>query len=468
MDAFAGTGLHPGELTLGDCIVVAEVAGTSVSDVVMTEAMLVNGLSRHEVEAAVMNSFSHNLMALDAGLQDGESFLFGRVAHELSAGDTPPVMEDRLINKMIIYTLAAQVGNHCVGLEPCAGTGDSCPYVGFIKAVREEIDDQERIVAAAAVMLKAGTIFRVAKTSTGCNLEGFGAGAAAIAAAFIELAGGSPAQLGKAVVLALSPTIATPCTPRVMVPGLCATHIGGAILVGKLASHLAMYTNIPVNVPVDVMIAMAAAVHLVSAKQVVPVVIQYMEPFFRVNPAVESYIGEDIKADDTRRQTDIQQAAIRQARELARQAKSIINPFGVAVVGGSSQAVGSPTNAGRLAHHLARGRIKKIKIELYPELFARRGITVPGILMGAAYGASTADGLMYKTVMDRIKADGIEVEILQAEEHQAQKVTIEAGERHALVDARNRGGGRLALVRVEPDKDEAIRLARELQIDIVA
>jgi L-serine dehydratase len=87
--------------------------------------------------------------------------------------------------------------------------------------------------------------------------------------------------------------------------------------------------------------------------------------------------------------------------------------------------------------------------------------------MGAAYGASTADGAMYRSVMDRILADGIEVQIRQAEEYQVQRVTIEGTERNALVDARNRGGGRLALVHVEPDMEEALRLARELEIDIV-
>ena len=66
-------------------------------------------------------------------------------------------------------------------------------------------------------------------------------------AAFVELAGGSPEQMEKAIVLALSPTIANPCTPRVMVAGLCATHIGGGVMIGKLAAQLAMNTSIPVR-----------------------------------------------------------------------------------------------------------------------------------------------------------------------------------------------------------------------------
>lgn len=459
-------GLEIGALTLGDCIEVAVEAKQRVSDVVFFEAMQQTGLSLAEVQQAVMESFSHNFKALSAGLSGGSSFLFGSVAREMTKEGAPKVVDDLLLNKMITYTLAAQVGNHSVGLQPCAGTGDSCPYAGFMRAVMEDYPESEA-VRAAAVLLKIGTIFRVGKTSTGCNMEGFGAGSAATAAAFVEISGGSPEAIGRAVVLAISPTIGTPCTPRVMVPGLCATHIGGAIMNGKLASHLAMYTEIPVNVPVDVMIAMAAAVHPVSAQSIVPVVIRYMEPYFRTNDAVEFYIDEDIKTADASRKAGIHQQAIDEIRALVRRANPIVKPFGTAVVGGSSQAVGSPTNTGRLAHFLAKGKITKVTIDLYPELFARRGINIPGILMGAVYGASTADGIMYKEVMDRVKEDGIEISINQVDEYQLQRVTIEASDGGSMVDARNRGGGRIALAHVKPDLDRCMQLAKSLQIEIV-
>ena len=48
---------------------------------------------------------------------------------------------------------------------------------------------------------------------------------------------------------------------------------------GHLTANLVVKTNIPVTVPPDVMIAMAAAVHPLSAKHIVPTVIKYMEPF---------------------------------------------------------------------------------------------------------------------------------------------------------------------------------------------
>ena len=467
INLFAEKGFVPGQLTVGDSIAVAKEAGVKVSEVVIAEAMAANKMNREEVLSAVLANFSHNLYAIQIGCTSGSSFLMGTAGKELTGEGAATIVEDQFLNKVLAYTLGAQVGNHSVGLQPCAGTGDSCTYSGFVRAMLEEISDRDKVSEVAAVMLKIGTIFRVGKTTTGCNMEGFGAGAASSAAAFVELANGTPEQMEKAIVLALSPTIGNPCTPRVMVAGLCATHIGGGVMIGKLAAQLAMQTSIPVTVPADVMIAMAAAVHPVSAKAIVPVVIQYMEPFFKTNQAVESYISQDIKAEENERIESIVRQALEEARQLARKSNPITKPFGEAVVGGSSQAVGSPTNAARIAHFLCKGEIKKVKIELYPELFARRGINVPGILMAAVYGAGTDNSQLYQEVMDKIKAAGITVEILQADEAQLQRITIETNEGIVCVDTLNRGGGRLVLRDAAPSRAEALEVAKRLKIDVV-
>lgn len=72
-------------------------------------------------------------------------------------------------------------------------------------------------------MIKIGSIFRVGKVTTGCNMEGYGAGSACIAAATVSIGGGTPEQMEKAMVLALSLPSAYParrafwcprCVPR--------------------------------------------------------------------------------------------------------------------------------------------------------------------------------------------------------------------------------------------------------------
>lgn len=461
-------GLTYGQLTFGDVCRLASETGRSAGEMAVLEAARANNISEDEVGEAIWHEFQHNLTALEKGLaDDGHSFLFGQVASELNQPGVPSVAGNPLLDKAVKYTLATQVGNHCVGLRPCAGTGDSCPYAGMARAMKEEVADEKSVARALAIMMKIGVLFRVAKVTTGCNLEGYGAGAASAAAAFSEIFGSTPEQTGRAVVLALSPTIAVPCTPRVMVPGLCASHIGGAIMIGWLSAWMSRNSNLPVNVPVDLMIAMAAAVHPVSGKEVVPVVIKYMEPFFKVNAQVEDYVDDEVKSADQIRRSEISQLAQQEARVMAAKAGSIIKPFGDVVVGGSSQAVGSPANTARLAHELAKGKISKITIELYPELFARRAINVPAIIMGGVYGASTEDGKTYAEAMDRVKANGIEVEILEVQDYQLQKVSLTASEGNSMVAALNRGGARLVLLEASPSRDEALAAAARLGIVVI-
>ncbi len=461
-------GFDPRALTLGETLELAAELKLPVSDVVIAEAGNRDGLTPSEVLDAVEKAFEHNLQALETGLTTGSSFLFGTVAQELAEHDFgKKLFEDDFINRALVYTLAAQIGNHTVGLNPCAGTGDACPYTGLLRAIMET-EDREQALRAAAVMLKVGTMFQAGKTTTGCNMEGLGAGAAAVAAALVELGGGSPATLGRAVVLALSPTIAVPCTPRVMVAGLCATHIGVAILDGALAARLALLTNIPVMVPVDVMIAMAGAVHPISADSVVPVVIEYLQPFFKVNPQVEAYTDSQAKSQEAAATIRSTTKARDEARCLARTANPITAPFGEVVVGGSSQAVGSPANAARIAHELARGRITRVIVELAPELFVRRGINVPSILMAAVYGAHTGDSAMYGQVMDRLQSREVAIEVVKAALPHLQRITIEATEGGSMVDAFNQGGGRLIIRDARPSRAEALAAAKRLNIVVVS
>ena len=469
----AQKGLPMGGLTMGDCIELAQALSCPVSEVILAEAAKRTRLDREAVLDKAMAAFAHNLKAAAVGAESGQSFIMGRVGRELSAPDAPRLIDDDFVNRVLVHTLSAQVGNHEVGLQPCAGTGDSCPYTGFMAALMERGTPRETLGAMAAIIAKVGSLFRVGKTTTGCNMEGLGAGGAALAAAFTELEGGTPAQVGQAMVLAISPTIGVPCTPRVMVPGLCATHIGGAVLTARLASSLVLKAKtLPLTVPVDVMMAMAAAVHPISGKYIVPEVIRYMEPFFKTHPGVERYISPEVKAEEKARIQAVLVQAKDQTRSLAAKARPITDPFGLAVVGGSSQAVGSPTNTGRIAYALSKkqghGPARRIIIELYPELFARRGINVPGMLMAATYGASTDDGASYRSVMERIAADNVAVDIRMVPDRpQLQKITIVTDQGETMVEALNRGGARLVLVASSAGLEAARIAAEELGIEVV-
>lgn len=456
------------KLTLGEIIALAQRLGVRVSDIVIAEAMDAHGLSYDKVIEGVLGAFSSNLLALEIGLTKGNSFLLGTIGSELAKiqkGKTA-LIGDRFIDKALVYTLATEVGNHEVGLQPCAGTGDSCVYTGLLRALQETRISRRKLGQIAALIVKVGLFFKEGKKTTGCNMEGFGAGAACTAAALTELRGGSPEQVAKAIVLAISPTVAVPCTPRVIVSGLCATHIGGAILIGNLAANLALKTSISVAIDVDVMLAMTAKIHATAAPVITGINLDYMRPYFKTEPAVDGFVSGVVRDEEKESSARVVSRAREEVRAFAESANPLISPFGEAVVGGSSIAVGSPTNMGRVAHELIAGKIKKITIELTTDLFARRAINVPGILMGAVLGASTKDIKAYRGILKEVARQGITVKVKQVTEPEVQRISIEAAGKSAFVDALNRGGGRLKLVAARPSLAEAKNAAARLGIKL--
>jgi len=452
--------------TLSELIRMAESRNAPLSQLVVAQAMIQEKLDYATVLQRVMDAFRHNLSACELGLTEGKSFLLGRVASDLARENRQglALIEDALINQAMTYTLATEVGNHEVGLSPCAGTGDSCPYTGLIRALQEHSYSWERIAQATALILKIGSIFRAGKETTGCNMEGLGAGAAVTAAVLTELRGGSPSQVGKAMVLALSPTIAVPCTPRVMVPGLCAMHISGAILLGNQAANLVLKTSLPMPVDVDVMLAMAARIHKEAAPAITKVNIPYMRPFFERNADVEQLVSVDVLDKEAREREKILAQAREEVRRMVAQSGPLTKTLGDVVFGGSSMAVGSPTNMGRVCHELAKGEIRRIRIELTLDLFSRRAINVPGILMGALYGAATDDIESYRKVVGDVIRRGLPVELSEVSEPEVQRIWIETDQGTAMVDSRNRGGGRLTIVGALPSREEALAAAGRLGI----
>lgn len=462
-----GEDLSNNVLTLGELVDVAEKENVPLSRLVVAEAMVKEESTYEEILERASAIFGHNFKALEVGLTTGRSFLLGTVGSDLARHEDLPLLNDSLLDRAVMYTLATEVGNHEIGLRPCAGTGDSCPYTGLIKALQEEGYNKDELGCATTLILKVGSIFRGGKQTTGCNMEGFGAGAAATAAALTDLRGGTARQVAKAMVLALSPTIAVPCTPRVMVAGLCATHIGSAILTGNLASNLVLKSTIPVDVDIDVMIAMAARIHTEAAPVITDINLEYMGPYFQKKPQIEPFVDEEVRKVEKSNAEKIVKQSREEIRKLIASSRPVTKILGDVVVGGSSMAVGSPTNMARICHEMVAGKIKKIEIELTIDLFTRRAINAPAILMGAIYGAKTDDVDMYHSIFQRPEIKDIEVTIKKADMPEVQRIRIEATKKSAMVDARNRGGGRVAIIDATPSVEEAVQAAERLGIEVV-
>ena len=454
-------------LTLGELVALGEELNLPLSQIVVGEAMIREGKRFDQITDECFAAFEHNLKALEQGLESGNSFVLGTVATDLARQERGVLIDDVLIDRALVYTLAAEVGNHEVGLRPCAGTGDSCPYTGLLKALMENGVAPERVRLTSALILKVGSIFRAGKVTTGCNMEGYGAGAAATAAALTDLRGGTAAQVAKAMIMAISPTVGVPCTPRVITRGLCATHIGGALLIGNLASNLILKSTLPVDIDIDVMIAMAARIHREAAPAITTVNVKYLQPYFKKREQVEALLDPNVANRDDAMSDGVLAEAREEVRRMMATSQPLTQTFGEVVVGGSSIAVGSPTNMARIAHALKRGRISKIEIELTKDLYSRRAINVPAILMGAVFGSHTSDGAMYAKVMDLPEVRAIDISLKELDVPEVQRIRITAEDRSVWLDSRNRGGARVAIVNAEPSREAAIEAAHTLGIQVV-
>ncbi len=252
-----------------------------------------------------------------------------------------------------------------------------------------------------------------------------------------------------------------------MAAGLCASHISGAILIGNQASNLILKTSLPVDVDVDVMIAMAARIHVEAAPVITGINLEYLEPYFQKRAQVEPFIDQDIRKLEKERADKIKKQAREEVRKLISSSRPLTRVFGDIVVGGSSIAVGSPTNMARICHAMISGEIKKIEIDLTIDLFSRRAINVPAILMGAIYGARTDDAELYHKIFEFPEIRDIEIKINRVNIPEVQRIRIETTEKGAMVDAKNRGGGRIAIIDAKPSLQEALYAAEKLGIKIV-
>jgi L-serine dehydratase len=88
--------------------------------------------------------------------------------------------------------------------------------------------------------------------------------------------------------------------------------------------------------------------------------------------------------------------------------------------------------------------------------------------MGAVFGAPTGDAEMYHYILERPEIKNIEIKINKVDMPEVQRICIETTEKGAMVDARNRGGGRVAILDAKPSRDEALLAAKRLGIEVVS
>jgi L-serine dehydratase len=73
---------------------------------------------------------------------------------------------------------------------------------------------------------------------------------------------------------------------------------------------------------------------------------------------------------------------------------------------------------------------------------------------------------MYHKVFEKPEIKNIEIKINQVDIPEVQRIRIEATQKSAMVDARNRGGGRVAIIDAKPSLEEALMAAKRLGIEL--
>jgi L-serine dehydratase len=74
---------------------------------------------------------------------------------------------------------------------------------------------------------------------------------------------------------------------------------------------------------------------------------------------------------------------------------------------------------------------------------------------------------MYRKILSLPEFKAVEVNVNKVDVPEVQRIRIETTGKSAMVDARNRGGGRVAILDAKPSRDEAILAAKRLGIEVV-
>ena len=249
---------------LADAIADAETQGRTLAQVALTREAEDQGRTVEDIRSALGRA----LVVMRGAVKDGltgdlysASGLVGGDAAKLRTGPGGP-LAGTPFRDILSRALAVQEVNAAMGVivaAPTAGGAGVLPAVLTGLATARGIGDDAVIDALATAGLIGAVIADRASLSGaegGCQAE-TGSGAAMAAGAATEMLGGTPAQAGHAVALAMQGTLGLVCDPLgglVELPCVFRNATGAAIALAGIEMALAGITfAIPVDEVIDVM-----------------------------------------------------------------------------------------------------------------------------------------------------------------------------------------------------------------------
>ena len=241
-----------------ELIVLAEEAGTALHEIVIKREMQDSQKKQAEIMLSMQTNWQVMQASIERGIKNTEKSLSG-----LTGGDAKKLYAYRqrgYMGQEVLSAAAYAVGisevNAVMGRIVACPTAGSCGIVpaALYAAKMERNVSDEAIVNALFTAAGIGMVIdqnaSIAGAAGGCQAE-CGTAAGMAAAALVELAGGSPRQIGNAVALSIKNLLGLVCDPvagLVEVP--CVKRNGFAVIEAMLAADMSM-AGIDSVIPVD-------------------------------------------------------------------------------------------------------------------------------------------------------------------------------------------------------------------------
>lgn len=241
-----------------ELIVLAEEAGTALHEIVIKREMQDSQKTRAEIMLSMQTNWQVMQASIERGIKNTEKSLSG-----LTGGDAKKLYAYRqrgYMGQEVLSAAAYAVGisevNAVMGRIVACPTAGSCGIVpaALYAAKMERNANDEAIVNALFTAAGIGMVIdqnaSIAGAAGGCQAE-CGTAAGMAAAALVELAGGSPRQIGNAVALSIKNLLGLVCDPvagLVEVP--CVKRNGFAVIEAMLAADMSL-AGIDSVIPVD-------------------------------------------------------------------------------------------------------------------------------------------------------------------------------------------------------------------------
>src|SRR5688572_17459902 len=250
--------------SLATAIAAAEAEKTSLCAVALKAESEDSGRTIADIRAQLKRALDVMRDAIAKG-EKGDLFsasgLVGGDAAKLRTGPAGP-LAGTVFRDVLMRALAVQEVNAAMGVivaAPTAGGAGVLPAILTGLAAARNISDEKLVDALATAGLIGAVVAERASLSGaegGCQAE-TGAAAAMAAGAATEMCGGTPAQAGHAIALAMQGTLGLVCDPLgglVEIPCVFRNATGAAIAMAAVEMALAgIEFRIPVDEVIDTM-----------------------------------------------------------------------------------------------------------------------------------------------------------------------------------------------------------------------